>query len=626
MNKLGVSTASSLDESHPHDRQSTAPKSTPTRRARKQRIFLSCEPCRRSKLRCDRQHPCGTCRQRNCLSECSFRRPNNASVERARSRTPSQPQPALAAGGTVTPPLLHSSAQILHEDLVAHQASLSETQDPPSSHARWDAVLQRPTVDRDETSSALESLFVPLSAASQGSKDFLIQQLPSNSFCEYLITEYFTHLSPLFHVLHGPTFEKQYAAFLQNPSKATFSWLALLFMICSVTLNAIDPGDMVLLNVHAEELHDNDISATVHRLRRNSLTCLAEDKFLICHDLNTLETILILTYSVSHSEGVERGWILLGMALNMGIALRCNVNSEGLSCIETERRRRCWAGILMLHTYQAILFRDVDMSFLLNIKAEMPTDAHDNDIHENGILQRTSGPTQMSLMKFKLRLFKLSAQIGSHISGPSKLDQLALNSLDAAIAAEERLWDSTFLVNGLPSLLDLASYAHWCILQTYSHQLYLLIHQPFHNPQHSTFLAPSRERCIKSSFALLNLYREFYELPRLRHFRWLVRGMTTLNALHGAVALVSCLLSMPSTFDSTPYWNEFNATVTRMEKLQNSSPVCTKAFKILEHVQRQISTVRESSPSVRGDSWATFEGWIDSLDWFNWDPATLVNI
>lgn len=269
----------------------------------------------------------------------------------------------------------------------------------------------------------------------------------------------------------------------------------------------------------------------------------------------------------------------------MGIALRCNVNSVNLNCIETERRRRCWAGILMLHTYQAILFRDIDMSFLFNIKAMMPTEANDTDIHEDTILQTTSQPTQMSLMKFKLRLFQLSTEVCCHISGPSKLDHVSLKYLDAAVAKEEQLWDSTFLVNGVPSLLDHASYAHWCILQTYAHQPYLLLHRPFHNSQSSIFLPSSRDRCIKSSAALLNLHRQFCELPRLRHFRWLVNGMTSFNALHGAVALASCLLGMPDTFDSTPHWNELHATVRRTEALQHRSPVCAKAFPILQHLQ-----------------------------------------
>ncbi|KAL4931644.1 fungal specific transcription factor domain-containing protein [Aspergillus undulatus] len=161
------------------------------------------------------------------------------------------------------------------------------------------------------------------------------------------------------------------------------------------------------------------------------------------------------------------------------------------------------------------------MSFLPNIKATLPAEANESDIHEETILQPTSQPTQTSLMKFKLRLFRLSAEVCSHISGPSNLDQVAVQHLDTAIAEKERTWDATFLVNGLPRLSDHARYAHWYILQTYANQLYLLLvllllHQPFHNPQSPSILPASRDRCVKSCTTLLNIQRDFCELPRLR--------------------------------------------------------------------------------------------------------------
>ncbi|KAL4961693.1 fungal specific transcription factor domain-containing protein [Aspergillus stella-maris] len=243
------------------------------------------------------------------------------------------------------------------------------------------------------------------------------------------------------------------------------------------------------------------------------------------------------------------------------------------------------------------------MSFLLNIKASPPTNANDADIHEDAILQ-TSSPhhTQPSLMHFKLRLFKLPAKVCSHISGPSKLDQAALQRLDTAIAEEERLWDATYLVNGL---------------------YLLLLHQPFHNPQSPDFLPMSRDRCIKSSPALLTIHRHFYELPRLRHFKWLVNGMTSLNALHGAVALASCLLGMPGSYNPAPHLEELHATVSRMKTLQHRSPVCAKSYPIIQHLQNQLSTIREVGHSILGDSGDLFEDWIEGFEWFNCDPANL---
>ena len=52
----------------------------------------------------------------------------------------------------------------------------------------------------------------------------------------------------------------------------------------------------------------------------------------------------------------------------MGIALGCHVDGRVLLLdhVQTEQRRRCWAGILMLHTIQATSFGNVDILRLSN--------------------------------------------------------------------------------------------------------------------------------------------------------------------------------------------------------------------------------------------------------------------
>ncbi|KAE8423674.1 hypothetical protein BDV36DRAFT_290340 [Aspergillus pseudocaelatus] len=595
----------------------------PNRRPRKPRKVLNCEPCRQSKLRCDRQQPCSACQQRECVSECSFRRaPDTSSlVDRLTPQSVDQQQRQQQRAG---PGSAAATPRSFPERPTVSQDTFSDDVSPGSAYGRWDAVLRRPSVDQIDTISALEDLFVPSSAMPAMPKERLLNLLPSDSCCDYLLSEYFSRLSPLFHILHGPTFQAQYARFLQDRGRTSFSWLSLLFMICSVTLNTMDSGDPFLIDFCSGQPHSETQFSAVHRFRKAALTCLAQDRFLVHHDLNTLESILILIYTVSHNEGVERGWVLLGMALNMGVALRCNVDSADRNCIERERHRRCWAGILMLHTYQAILFRDIDMSFLLRNNATMPMEVNDVDVLEDRVWQPKCQPTQMSLMSFKLRLFRLSTEVCCHISGPSKLNQDTLQSLDNAIAEEQTAWASLFLVDGAPSLLDHASYAYWCILETYAHQLYLLLHRPFHHSQSSNFLIASRERCLSSSTALLDLHRQFCELPRLRNFKWLVNGMTSLNALHGAVALASCLLGISETTDLSQYWNQFYAAVRRIEGLQDRSPVCAKAFPFLQKLQNQI-LLADTSPGTgavpNGNNRHPFDDWIEGVDWFNFESS-----
>lgn len=255
-----------------------------------------------------------------------------------------------------------------------------------------------------------------------------------------------------------------------------------------------------------------------------------------------------------------------------------------MSCVDAERRRRCWAGILLLHTYQATFFRDIDMSYLLKINATMPADVNDHDIKEDIILSPSSQPTHMSVMRFKIQMFLLSSKICHHLASTSKYDETALSLFDSQVAEEQRQWDSIFLLDGSPSLLDPSSYAHWCILQLYAHQLYLLLHRPFCKPRGPRFRSASRAKCMVSGTALLDVHRQFCDLPRLRHYRWLLSGLTSFYAIHGAIALASCLLDEPDILDLSPYRTDFDAAVARIDGLRGKSEVCAKAHPILSHI------------------------------------------
>lgn len=477
---------------------------------RQRRIPLSCRPCRVSKLRCDRQHPCGTCQRRDCVVSCSYQNANNIAVTLADRQTTSYP-PDLPAPDSVrsitSDPF--ASTQNTRRDL---DLPGSEHESPESTQGRWDAVLRRPTVDCHDPLTVSENLFMPFSLTSHVPMKELLEMLPSTDCRDYLISHYFAHLSPMFPILHDPTFQKEYSAFVQEPDKIHLSFLALIFMMCSMSLNTMESDDIIVGGLLSQSQDHLTYSL---QLRNAAMTCLCQDHFLVHHNLHTLQTLLLLIYTICHNEGVERAWSLLGMGLNIAMALRCHVHSNDLSHIEIERRRRCWSGILTLHTYQAILFRDIDMSFPLNIKATMSAKVIDVDIHD-ALSQKRSLPP-MSLMKFKIRFFQLSTRICGHISGPSMLNEVSLHHFNKAIAEEQQLWDSTFLVDGSPSVLDSASYAHWCILQTYAHQLYLVLHRPFHHSQSPRFLPASREKCIESSTALLDIHRILCELPRFRY-------------------------------------------------------------------------------------------------------------
>ena len=169
-----------------------------------------------------------------------------------------------------------------------------------------------------------------------------MEDLPPREYCDYLVTVFLTHLSPLFDIVHGPTFQEQCAHFVQDPLAVSLSWLALLFVICASALSTAEENDPALTNFRAMQKDNQQMDnfSFSRKLFAATFTCLSQDRFFSNHDLSTLEALLLAIYVTCHSEGVERGWGLLGTASNIGIALRRNTGSKRGTVVDSERRRR----------------------------------------------------------------------------------------------------------------------------------------------------------------------------------------------------------------------------------------------------------------------------------------------
>ncbi|KAM0336036.1 hypothetical protein ACHAPQ_004525 [Fusarium lateritium] len=583
---------------------------------RRPRKPLSCDPCRHSKLRCDRQLPCNTCLKRGWQDSCAYG--SNFTGRQRRKRT------GLEFVEPVTQPQIQAQA-------ASRETVSSPSRTPEPIQQRWDDILRRPSVDRSPIRADSPEPTFTLSFGPSVHITELLALLPPTSVTEYLVARYFGTLSSLFHILHGPTFQNQYLAFVKEPEKASLSWLALLFAIISLTLKTIEASDAGLAVLWQDTSFPRDLSILSKKYRNAAMMALSQDQFLVRHEISTLEALLILVHMISHNEGPEYGWALLGSATNIAIALKCHMDGPVPNCLECQRRRRCWAGILIIHTYQALCFRDIDLTFLVNMKATMPAWVNDSDITEHSITdvssQSPSRLTDMTLIKFQVRLFQLSTQICSHISSGDKLNQTLLHQYDAAVSKEQTEWDSVYLVNGGRSILNTAGYAHWCTLQTYAHQLYLLLHRPFHSSRSNHFRSESREKCIQSGLALLDIHHQFFELPRLKCYRWLVKGAISCNALHGAVALTSCMLDMPGDSDLTEHISAIDAAVVRMEALKMKSPACSNVYRVLRCLRSYLSrgeptqTVMPEHIEMRFEDWASNVDWFrpDAIDWGYWD-------
>ncbi|KAI0537797.1 hypothetical protein GGR58DRAFT_470290 [Xylaria digitata] len=237
---------SSSDQSPP----GTAPvSSAPTKRTR---VLLSCHPCRASKLKCDRLTPCGQCLKRGKPDACAY----------APRQEKSKPAKTMAArlkrlegmvrgmvesdgimsgdgnglgdatqrrdtGGSV----VHSERATNYVGGTHFMAILEDLEDLKT-------YFEEPEVDEVDVDDPYESMgpseLLILSRGAPRNKEELLALLPEKSIMDRLMNRYFNSNSPSQHIIHIPTFTRQYNEFLKNRQEADIHWIATLFMILAL--------------------------------------------------------------------------------------------------------------------------------------------------------------------------------------------------------------------------------------------------------------------------------------------------------------------------------------------------------------------------------------------------------
>lgn len=523
----------------------------------------------------------------------------------------------------------HENGDITYRVRQSHWSSalpsLSETLSTPtlSTTSPHLAPLQ---LDRSDSTNR--------NAGNTESGSHLLLSLPAKQHCKYLVSRFFAVFSPLIHVLHDPTFHREYETFLQDPKSVPLSWLALLFTILSLATMTLDDDDWVLDDLGREADGPSNVKAIATRFRKAAMSCLEADDYMSRHRLSTLQCLVLMIYAINHSQGSGSSWPLLGLTVHVAISLGCHVDGErlGMNYIEIEQRRRCWAGLKVLYMIQALSFGNVGLFALPKFQVKLPMDVDDDDIRPDSLPTQVDGPTQMTYMLLKVKLYSLVDQIADQILGVEAPSHASIAALDAAIEREQEHWDEIYRSHLRSDKIQGFQRVHWNILHSHAHQIYLLIHRPlFGEPAKSGFLQRSRARCITSATALLDIHALLSDEQRFRQFRWYGFGLGSFHAFHGAVTLAAAILQDRDGESTYEMQSVLNECINRFQSLSARSPICAKAYTILKYLQSLISDhVRlplsgESEPSTPLSAMLASQlqaaRWLSpaTVDWDKWN-------
>ncbi|EXK85231.1 hypothetical protein FOQG_10882 [Fusarium oxysporum f. sp. raphani 54005] len=433
------------------------PGKTPQGRARlpssrpREKPQLSCNLCRRRKLRCDRQRPCSSCVQRELGLSCTYasdrvtggdaaHQPRVTTQDRIRHleslvfdlMQQSSVNQGQHGGGTPCSPV--DTAVTTPADYGSMQSTGGGANYVGSSH--WAAVLDgiaelKDHFDNEEEASHPDVQIVESPAADMtgpqllhgcpkpASKDEILSSILtlSRPVVDRLVSRYFNSFEMSPAVLHSVEFLKEYEEFWDDPSAVSPLWLGLLFTIMCLATQfekfRLDPGVQSPAALSMER--DLQKMADTYRLRIGQ--CLVLGNYTKGGPYVVLDGMLYIAAEVFSSTDAEIDiWILTGntvqIALHMGYH-RDPKHFKGMSSFAAEMRRRVWATLVEMDLVLSAQMGLPRMIKQWQTDTREPSNLQDSDFDKTTVEMPPSRPdTDLTPILYRLVKARLMTTVG----------------------------------------------------------------------------------------------------------------------------------------------------------------------------------------------------------------------
>ncbi|GAP83436.2 putative fungal specific transcription factor domain-containing protein [Rosellinia necatrix] len=366
-----VSVTDSVTDSTPR-----RPRPPPNRRRDKPQ--LSCNLCRRRKLRCDRLRPCSTCEKRGLESSCAYAVNSATLIPPTSARDRLRHLEDLVVSymnqneGTATSISTQSSPSVegldvspAPPDVGSLKSSGTETKYQDQTH--WNSILHAISELKEDFSeldnledsqpapgspeySSINSLDFPLLYGCRHcSKEEILAALPSRDLADGLVTQCFELLELSSCALNKREFLKQYVSFWENPQGVPIMWLGLLFSTLSIAIN--------FREFDTEQLRCGpqlDYISLSTSYREKTVQCLMLGQYTRCGPY-VIETLLhyFAAEFMRRRDVNNEAWIILSTTVHLAMRMgyhRDPDHFKSISPYEGEMRRRVWAMLYHLGT------------------------------------------------------------------------------------------------------------------------------------------------------------------------------------------------------------------------------------------------------------------------------------
>ncbi|KAI1310474.1 hypothetical protein F5Y03DRAFT_403422 [Xylaria venustula] len=414
------------------------PRPPPNRRRDKPQ--LSCNLCRRRKLKCDRNHPCSTCEKRGIGSSCTYVANNAPSTppagvqDRLRhlenlvvSYMNQNEGADLSAMAHVSPSIQDPDASLAPADVGSLKSSSTETKYQDQTH--WNSILDAITELKEDlgepedpkpasltpdfpSSNSLDSPL--LYGCKRCSKDEILAAVPPKEFADCLVSECFDMLELSSCALNKREFLKQYSSFWERPQEAPIMWLGLLFSILSIAIN--------FREFDAEQIRSNstvDYVSLSTSYRDKTVQCLVLGQYTRCgpYVIETLTHHFAAEFMRRRDVNNE-AWLILSTTVHLAMRMgyhRDPDHFKSLSPFEGESRRRLWA--MLYHLGSLGVPRLINDAF---VDTAEPRNLFDSDFDVNSTelppSRPDTDPTPMLVVLAKLRTGRMYTAVVSVVT------------------------------------------------------------------------------------------------------------------------------------------------------------------------------------------------------------------
>jgi hypothetical protein len=382
------------------------------------------------------------------------------------------------------------------------------------------------------------------------SKAEILSQFPPKSTADILVSRFFNTYDPGIHIIHGPTFQKEYDRHWQNEDETPVIWLGLVFsMMCIALQSYTRAGD------EPPEYH-NKSWAMSKEYRDLTAQCL------ILADITQpivgmLETLILHVHAeYARSRDAEVG-ILISTGIIVRLGMKMGLHRDpgpyaGIPVFQGEMRRRVWAAVRsidLLFSAQAGLPPVVRPR---DTNTEIPRNIYDDELHEEMKVLPPSRPeNEATPTLFLINRTRLIYKLGEAVEITDTLTCSSHEEIMKLDSEARELHEKISPHLKMRSMDESARDPSTLIMQRFTlNLLYLkiicVLHRKFlaYARVHARF-GYSRTAAVDASMTLLQhqatLHRECQPGGRLRNVKWFISSLTTVDFLLAAMIIASDL-------------------------------------------------------------------------------------